>query len=117
MKLRNVNIRILGTGISNICQACVSIYDSCGNLVYEGLTCNGCISIELKMYKGYIIIIKSYAGVRKEIFYVDTCTTCYAFRAYEVNRPEEDLVTFLLTDLNYENLPIQKGEIILWQNQ
>ena len=115
--MRNVNIRILGTGINNICQACVSIYNSCGDLVYEGLTCNGCISVNLKMYVGYIIIIKSYTGIRRDVFYVDACTGCYAFSTYEQNRQEENEVTFLLTDLNYENLPIEKGEIILWQNQ
>lgn len=115
--LREIKIRIQGTGINNICQAYVCIYNSCGGLVYEGWTYNGCVCVKLNTQEGYTIIIKSHNGIKRASFYVDCYTQCYAFSTYELRNPQDDLVTFLLTDLNYDNLPIMKGEIILWQNQ
>ena len=117
MKLRNVNIRILGTGINDSYQACVRICDSCGNKIYEGLTYNGYVCVKLKTCRGYCILISGCGFNKREVFYVDTYTQCYTFNPYEIDTPIENNVTFLLTDFNYINLPIMKGEINLWQRQ
>ena len=117
MKLKEIEIKILGTGINNAYQACVSIYNSCGELVYEGLTYNGCVCVNLNVCDGYIIAIKGCGINKREVFYVNPYTTCYTFNNYELESSLQDIVTFQLTDFNYDNLPIMKGEITLWQRQ
>lgn len=111
-------IKILGTGINDSYQACVSVYDNCNILVYEGLTYNGCLCVNLNVCMGYIIVIKSCNGVIIQALYVDNCTLVYVFNANQMeSEPERKIITFLLTDFNYTNLPIMKGELILWQRQ
>ena len=116
MKLKNIKIRILGTGINDACQVCVSIFNSCGDLVYEGLTYNGCIYVNLCACEGYIITIRGCVINKREVFYVDKYTSSYTFNTYELNSGVQNVVTFQLLDFFY-NLPIMKGELTLWQKQ
>ena len=117
MKLREIKIIILGTGINDSYQACITIYDSCGNIVYEGLTYNGYTCVRLNTCCGYCMIIKGCGFIKREVFFVDAHTPCYSFNSIKPEEQEISNVTFQLTDFNYSNLPIMKGEIILWQKQ
>ena len=117
MILKEIGIKILGTGIRSAYQACVLIYNSCGELIYEGLTYNGCIYVNLNICEGYVIFINGRGFNKREVFYVKSNTTCYIFNAYEPESRLQDVITFQLTDLNYTNLPIMKGEITLWQRR
>ena len=90
------------------------IYDLCGNLLYNGKTYNGKITFCLKnncLYKIYAIL----NGKRlRNVFYVNDWNDIYVF---SFKRTLIRTIIFRLRDANYSNLPIKKGEIILWQRQ
>ena len=54
----------------------------------------------------------------RKTFYVNRYQNVYdiIYRGYVTNpSPLQRTITFLLTDRSYDNLPISKGEMILWQ--
>lgn len=104
----NINLKFYGLGIKDIMQAHI-IISSNNNVVYEGDTYNGEVSICLD--KG---IYKLYAySCGEEInlyFYVDKRRNYYFYFPRSYIR----IITFKLLDYFYGN-PIWKGELILWQ--
>lgn len=76
-------------------------------LVYEGLICNE-IELCLEEYKVYKIIAISNNTKLVTSFYVNDNYNYY----FSFNR----FIIFLLRDYYY-NLPIERGELILWQKQ
>ena len=115
--MKNVKLKFIGTGVCSFYQAHVCIYDECNNLVYEGDTNNGCLCVNLCINRLY----KVYACTRCErlfgAFYVrcNKCEYCFPFTSAFSQIEEEDNITFQLTDAVYENLPIMRGDMILWQ--
>lgn len=113
--IKKVTFIFIGTGINNKYQACVYIYDSCNRLVYKGKTKNGKLVLYLKKHEVY----KLKAISLGEMIYTNFITTRSKY-VFVFNRSiyiPSRTITFLLTDANYNNLPIEKGEIILWQRQ
>lgn len=114
-------LKFIGTGIEDNYQACVNIYDN-NNLLYERRTYNGKVIIDLRENKLYKIVATSINEIINTSIYVTKNNCKYIFkynRSILQNYYSSDLrtITFLLTDANYNNLPIEKGELFLWQKQ
>ena len=112
--MKEITIRFNGLGCNKYYQANILIYDDFNNLVYSGQTYNGEIKLKLLKNKVY----KMYADSLNEkliiSFYVkDNNIYCFSF---ERNVIRINSIIFLLTDYYY-NLPIERGELILWQEQ
>ena len=118
-KIKKVILKFIGTGINVFYQADVCIYDKCGNLVYEGKTYNRKLIICLKKNEVYRLVAKSYGEAIINAFYVNEKDEEYVFFFKRGIFKSNNLrtITFLLTDANYGNLQIEKGEMILWQKQ
>lgn len=84
----------------------VKIFD-CNYIVYEGLVCNE-KELCLEESKAYKITAISNNTKLVTSFYVNDNNNYY----FNLNR----IITLLLRDYYY-NLPIERGELILWQKQ
>lgn len=115
--MKDIKIRLMGLGICSNLQAYVCIYDECNNLIYEGSTFNGEVIFCAKCNSVYRLCASFYGEVINQAFYTSSCNTplIFAFEHSIYRNNTLGNVTFLLTDYYYENLPIEKGEIILWQ--
>ena len=116
--MKKIIIRFLGLGVGDKYQACVRIYDTCNNLLCEGKTCNGKLELcleENQMYKLYAIFM---GEDMNKTFYVTNSNNIFnfVFNKLIITCPLRT-ITFLLTDANYTNLPIEKGKMVLWQKQ
>ena len=119
VNIKNVILNFIGTGIKDQYQADVYIFDCSNNLLYQRRTYNGKIFLCLKENMVYNIIAKSYNNVIKAVFYIKKNKNEYIFffnRCFIKENDNSNLrtITFLLTDANYNNLPIEKGEMVLW---
>lgn len=106
---KEVIIKVIGVGISEHYQALIEIYDK-NEIIYKGITYDGVIKICLEKNKAYNIRIIFRNNLLNTSFIVDS-NCLYTF----VLPNNIDTITFLLTDYYYPNLPIMKGELILWQ--
>ena len=103
-------LRFIGTGYNNYYQAHIKIFNN-NELVYEGKTYNGKLNICLK--EGAVYKIEVYF-LNKEIYYLYVSkNNIYTFI---LNHTLYKTITISLVDFYY-NLPIEKGEIFLWQRQ
>ena len=103
-------IKFIGTGYNNHYQAHIKILNK-NILVYEGITYNGEINICLE--EGIIYKIEVYF-IKKEIYYLYISKNKkYTF---VLDNALYKTITISLVDFYY-NLPIEKGEMILWQRQ
>ena len=107
-------LRFIGAGYNNTYQVKIKIYHN-NELIFEGITYNGKIEVDLREKNIYIIEatminerIKTYLYVTKRCIY----TFVFPHVLYNNTRT----ITISLVDLYY-NLPIERGEIFLWQNQ
>ena len=87
----------------------IKILDNNHNTIYNEKTCSGRITICLEKNKAYTLIARSNNRIIRKAFLVDNKTNKFVFSFYNYRR-----ITFLLRDYFY-NLPIKKGELILWQ--
>lgn len=110
----NITLNFLGLGYNNINQADVLIYDDCNNLVYTKKTYNNKLNICLKKNKVYRVVAFSLNDRISTTIYINNNNYCFRFNRSIINE-NSDSITFLLTDYYYDNLPIERGEIILWQ--
>ena len=116
--MKRIVLNFIGTGVHNKCQACVNIYDTCGNLLCSNKTYNGKLTLYLKEDRVYRLIATSCNDVIDLNLYIDKYKSMYTFifsRAIFTNSLRT--ITFLLTDANYNDLPIEEGKMILWQKQ
>lgn len=112
--MKKIIIRFLGLGYNEFYQANIKIYDLDNNLIYKGTTYNGKTKLCLKENHAYKLIAKSLNETIHTCFYVSNINEylfIFNWAKYNQNRR----VTFLLTDYYYNNLPIEKGELFLWQ--
>ena len=114
--MKEVIIKYYGLGIDNKYQASVIIYDSSNKEVYRGNTYNGLLNICLKknnIYRLEAVFMGEHISTN---IYIGN-NNCYSFRFKNsmLDDAENRNVTFLLTDYYYDNLVIERGEIILWQ--
>lgn len=114
-----ITLNFIGTGINDEYQACIHIYDKNKKLLYHKKTYNGKIAVCLKENETYRLIATSYNEKLDKIFYIDkkTKSITFIFKRSIYIPPKLRTIIFLLTDANYSNLPIEKGEMILWQKQ
>lgn len=107
----NTEIKFIGVGYNNNYQVNVIIYDDCNNIVYEGLTYNGKVCVNLN--KNTIYKIEATFINEKIVRYIYTNSCEYAFW-FNHSTISNKTITFTLRDYYY-NLPIERGNIILWQ--
>ena len=101
--IKNIFIKINGLS----CRDLISIYDGC-SLIYKNYY-NGLINICLDKNKVYKIVINT--SLRTFIYsFIASCHDRITF-----NIPNNNIITFRLTDSNYLNLPIERGELLLWE--
>ena len=98
----------------NKCKYQIIIYDCYGNKLFAGFTdYDGCLFFDVPYYGVYrILIIKNNNIKINTNFYVIKDNYEYCFRIDNVKK-EFHLVTFKITDKNYDGLPIEDGSITL----
>ena len=114
-----IKFKFFGLGYDDKYQARVFIYDSLNNLIFDGQTYNGNLCVNLIYGRVYRIVAFSLNDRIDTYFYIDgNREYCLGFSYALVSNtvvPEIDTITFLLTDYYYSNLPIERGDLILWQ--
>ena len=116
-----IKLKFIGTGYNNDYQACVKIYDF-NTLLYQKQTYNGKLTINLKENKLYKIVASSCDETINTSIYITKNSQIFIFKfnrgVLQNNYPTNiRTITFLLNDANYDNLPVEKGEMFLWQKQ
>lgn len=111
--MKNVTIRLLGVG-NSIFQPEVVIYDGSGCIVYSGCAYNGMVQVMLCCDRCYKVIARCCLAQTAAVIYIGK-NDIYGINMNTCCQNDENLVTFTLSDANYSNLPIEKGEVILWQ--
>ena len=112
--MKKINLHFNGLGYFNIFQATIKVYKD-NKCILKKKTYNGNISLELEENSIYCIkaISRNETIIRNIYLSNQDLFICFSFeRAISNNR-----ITFYLTDSNYKNLKIMKGEIILCQKQ
>ena len=110
--MKKIKLIFIGLGYNNYNQACINIYDCNNKLIYKGITYNNEIELCLEECDVYKIVAISNSIKLVTSFFVNN-NSRYIFNLNINNNP----ITFILTDLNYKNLPIERGELLLWQKQ
>lgn len=112
----NYNIKILGMGYQDKYQSNVIICDQFDNVIFNGCTYNGIINLCLNKGEIYKIKANSYRGNFNKVFIAgDNCNIYLSYNICMNVTNGPNATTFILTDANYEGLPIKEGEIYLWQ--
>lgn len=106
-----IKIKFNGLGYGNYFQANILIYDN-HNLVYKGKTYNGEVKLSLKKNKVYKVIAQFKEERTMNYIYIKDCSN-YLFNFNHTLIKLNNPITFFLTDYYY-NLPIERGELILW---
>ena len=112
--MSEIKIKFLGLGYKNMNQANIYIYDELKKLIYSGQTYNGELIIKLKKNKIYKICAYTNDEIINNIIYTNKNIYCFSFNRSLIRLSRT--ITFILTDYYY-NLPIERGELILWQKQ
>ena len=107
-----MNIRIKFLGV--IYEVQVSIYDMYEHLIYSGQTSCGYVDVRVREGNVYKIIASMPYGMLTNYFYVGS-RKIYYFMFPNLYMNDTNNVTLFLTDYFYPNLPIERGEITLWQ--
>ena len=114
--MREIIFTFPGLGYKNINQAEIFIYSN-NILILKEKTYNGriitCLNSDI-----YQITVKSKYETKRFTFFLSNHNSIYSFplnSSYACNNGKT--ITFLLTDFNYINLPIEKGLINVWQKQ
>lgn len=106
-----IQLRFIGTGINDLYQARVKIYDTNHNLIKDATTYNGIIRFKALKNSVYLISVRFLNTKRIIPLYIkNKCT--YEIILCNNYLNNSNPITFLLTDANYLDLPIMKGEII-----
>ena len=114
--INRVELIFFGLGVDNCYQANIKIYDN-NCLIINKQTYNGRLHVCLKPNKKYLLEAIGPFGKIIRCIYIIQNQTKYYFgfsNAYLNENRLNNIITFLLSDANYINLPIT-GEMILWQ--
>ena len=114
---KKVILKFIGTGIGKYYQAYVEIYNKQGDIVFFGKTYNGIVELYLENKSVYKIVALLRGRIIRNVFYVNDYDEKYVFWFKNIIRNNGRTITFFLKDANYNNLPIEKGEMFLWQKQ
>ena len=107
-----INIKFIGLGYKDKYQANVKIYSN-NKLIYDCITYNGELYIDVIPNTIYKIDATFYNERITNYIITNRCKYLFIFNHILYNRRT---ITFLLKDYYY-NLPIEKGEMIIWQRQ
>lgn len=122
MEYKIIKIKCLLCNSIDIYKYEIFIYDIDGNIVYNGKTNDkGYILFKVPYLGIYKIIIKAEKNIcpkiiSEKILIHKNCPNTILFTFKKLNKNYLSPITIKLTDKNYKNLPIEKGEIRLWQN-
>lgn len=105
-----LKLKFFGLGARNAYQASVKLF-SHGKLVFDGMTYDGKICID-NLHDDLYFLEATFLNEKiKTPIYLSCDNYCFFFEhSYFSNR----IITFTLLDYFY-NLPIEEGELILWQ--
>ena len=103
-------LKFLGVGINNKYQANVKIYYN-GKEIVKSKTYNGEICLTLEKNKIYKLEATFLNNIIDTYFYTNSNLFVFNFMPTEI---VSRTIILSLTDYYY-NIPIEKGEIILWQ--
>ena len=115
--INRVELIFFGLGVDNCYQANVKIYDG-DCLIINKQTFNGRLQVCLNTNKKYLLEAVSPFGRMIRCISILPNYDRYYFgfsNAYISENRTSNVITLLLSDANYNNLPITKGEMILWQ--
>lgn len=101
-------IKIVGMGYKDNYQAKIDIYDINNNLIESKKTYNGICNVCLNKNKIYKVYISSFIGNMVRYFFTNQKEFIF-FYCFEKR------IIFTLTDQFYNNLPIMKGELFLYE--
>jgi len=109
--MKNIKLKFIDAGINDSFQYDIKVFDINDKLLYEGTTYNGEICLMLTVNHCYKVFAKSCNHTICKSIYISSSrnTILLWSEKYKIIKP----VTFILTDANYNNLCISKGEIIL----
>jgi len=102
--MKKVTFKFIGLDFNKIY---IKVLDNNMNTIYNTETYKE-IDLCLEENNSYLLIAREKNRVLKRVICIDNKTNKFIFSFY--NR----IITFLLKDYYY-NLPIKKGELILWQ--
>lgn len=108
--MNTITINFNGVGYNNYYQPYIIVINNDNEIIYKGYTYNGIIELCLKnneLYKLNAYLNNRYIN---KVFISDKCNNKMTFSFNNIR-----IITFLLTDSNYKNLKIKKGELILCQ--
>lgn len=112
--MRKIKIIINGIGYNNINQASVQIFDMNNRFICQGNTYNSCICACLSNGCYKLKICSCYGVVNRILHVIKYLDTYYInLNCININNNINNNITFRLTDFNYNNLPIEKGTLIL----
>ena len=103
-------LKFLNVGIKNKYQANIKIYDG-NKKIIESKTYNGEICLTLEKNKIYGIKATFLNNIINTYFYTNSDLFIFKFTTNEILART---IILSLTDYYY-NIPIERGEIILWQ--
>ena len=112
--MKEILLKYIGAGYNNEYQLEINIYDLNNNLVYSGTTYNGSINVCLRTNQYYKVQANANNEILNSVIYVNCTRDIYTFVLTSSYMVINNITTFILKDYNY-NLPIEKGEIILWK--
>lgn len=115
--LKKIKIKCLVSNSLDIYKYHIKIYDSKGNIICDSSADDrGVLYFEPKYFEVYKVVVNIRAKIypnkiiRNVIFTDNGCDTLvFAFKKLCP-------IVIKLTDKNYRNLKVEKGEIILWQD-
>ena len=107
-----VVLKFIGTGINDKYQACVRIYNHSGELLYNKETYNGKLILYFNKSQAYRLVAISNGDIIRNVFYVNNYNCEYIFYFKRILKKERT-ITFLLKDVNYDNLPIGSATLTL----
>ena len=113
--MKKIKLKFIGAGINNFHQGNIRIYDINSNCIYSTKSYNGEIILLLKENSLYRIETDFDNLIRTVYINEEQNTYDFVLSNIVICNNRNNIITFLLTDQNYANLPIMNGEIILWQ--
>ena len=109
-------IKFVGVGVGDNYQARVKVLDSCKRIVFDGFSSNGVLVLCLNEGEYYFLEACCLGEIINKTFYVNGINKEYVFAfgyAMICGSNNSRSITFLLSDYYYNNLPIEKGEILV----
>lgn len=116
--MKQINIKCIATDSIDILKYHIWIYNLKDKLVYEGSSKCGNIFFTPPhngVFKLVIQFKNSSCRICKMIYIHSNMNPTFCFKFQKKTKMKHS-ITFHVTDHHYRGLPIEKGEIFIWQN-